>query len=188
MPAVKEELIATGLPCTACGGEMVIRFGRAGRFLACRNYPACRNTADFRETPDGKVEILPPEEAGVACDKCGKPMVVRSWKGARYIACSGYPGCRNSRPYPLGVSCPECAQGDVVERSSRFGKIFYSCSRYPECRFASWGRPVAAACPACGYPAMAERVRRDGTARLVCLRKGCKGRVGEPAAVPGGVV
>ena len=182
MPTVKEELIATGIPCAACGGEMVIRFGRAGRFLACRNYPACRNTADFRETPEGKVEIVPPEGAGVDCDKCGKPMVVRSWKGARYVACSGYPECRNNKPFPVGVSCPECGQGDVVERSSRFGKVFYSCSRYPDCRFASWGRPVADVCPACGYPAMAERIRRDGTAQLVCLRKGCKGRVGEPAA------
>ena len=74
-----------------------------------------------------------------------------------------------------------------MERSSRFGKLFYSCSRYPECRFASWGKPVAAACPACGYPAMAERVRRDGTAQFVCLRKGCKGRAGEPAAPREGV-
>ena len=182
MPAVKEELIATGIPCSACGGEMVIRFGRAGRFLACRNYPSCRNTAEFRETADGKVEILPPEEAGVSCDKCGRPMVVRNWKGSRYIACSGYPECRNSKPFPVGVACPACREGDVVERSSRFGKIFYSCSRYPECRFASWGRPVAATCPACGYPAMAERVRRDGTTHLSCLRKGCKGKAG-PAGV-----
>jgi DNA topoisomerase-1 len=182
MPAVKEELISTGIPCPACGGEMVIRFGRAGRFLACRNYPACRSTADFRETPEGKVEILPPEEAGVSCDKCGKPMVVRSWKGSRYIACSGYPECRNSKPYPVGVPCPECGEGDVVERSSRFGKLFYSCSRYPDCRFASWGKPIAAACPACGYPAMAERVKRDGTTLVVCLRKGCKGRGQEPGA------
>jgi len=180
MPTVKEELIATGIPCTACGGEMVIRFGRAGRFLACRNYPACRNTADFRQTPEGKVEILPPEEAGVACEKCGKPMIVRNWKGARYIACSGYPDCRNSKPYPVGISCPECSVGEVVERSSRFGKVFYSCSRYPDCRFASWGRPIAQSCPACGYPAMTERVRKDGSTHIACLRKGCKGRAGEP--------
>ena len=180
MPTVKEELIATGIPCSACGGEMVIRFGRAGRFLACRNYPACRNTADFRQTPEGKVEILPPEETGAACEKCGKPMIVRNWKGARYIACSGYPGCRNSKPYPVGIACPECNAGEVVERSSRFGKIFYSCSRYPDCRFASWGRPIAQVCPACGYPAMSERVRRDGSTQIVCLRKGCKGRAEEP--------
>jgi len=109
-------------------------------------------------------------------------MVVRHWKGARYIACSGYPECRNSKPYPVGVTCPECGEGDVVERSSRFGKIFYSCSRYPDCRFASWGKPIAAVCPACGYPAMAERVKRDGTTLVVCLRKGCKGRGQEPGA------
>jgi DNA topoisomerase-1 len=180
MPTVKEELIATGIPCSACGGEMVIRFGRAGRFLACRNYPACRNTADFRQTPEGKVEILPPEETGAACEKCGKPMIVRNWKGARYIACSGYPDCRNSKPYPVGITCPECNAGEVVERSSRFGKIFYSCSRYPDCRFASWGRPIAQGCPVCGYPAMSERVRRDGSTQVVCLRKGCKGRADEP--------
>ena len=180
MPTVKEELIATGIPCSACGAEMVIRFGRAGRFLACRTYPACRNTADFRQTPEGIVEIVPPEETGTACEKCGKPMIVRNWKGARYIACSGYPDCRNSKPYPVGISCPECKVGEVVERSSRFGKIFYSCSRYPDCRFASWGRPIAQSCPACGYPAMAERVRRDGSTHIACLRKGCKGRAGEP--------
>jgi DNA topoisomerase-1 len=176
MPKVKDELIATGIPCSACGGEMVIRFGRAGRFLACRNYPECRNTANFRETPEGNVELLPDEEAGVACDKCGRPMVVRRWKGARYIACSGYPECRNNRPYAIGVTCPECREGDVVERSSRIGKLFYGCSRFPECRFASWSRLISEACPLCGYPAMAEKVRKGGNTEVVCARKGCKGK------------
>ncbi len=179
MPTVKDELISTGIPCSACGGEMVIRFGRAGRFLACRRYPECRNTANFREGPDGKIELLPDEEAGIACDKCGKPMVVRSWKGSRYIACSGYPDCRNSRPYPIGVKCPECREGDVVERASRMGKLFYSCSRYPECRFASWSRLVPGKCPLCGYPAMSERVRKGGSTEIVCARKGCKGKLAE---------
>jgi DNA topoisomerase-1 len=176
MPELKEDLIATGIPCPSCGGEMVIRFGRAGKFLACRNYPRCRHTANFRETPGGGVELAPDEEAGVACDKCGKAMVVRRWKGSRYIACSGYPECRNSRPYGTGVGCPECGEGEMVERSSRGGKMFYSCSRYPECRFASWSRPVEGPCPVCGYPAMAEKVRKGGRTDIVCLRKGCKGK------------
>jgi DNA topoisomerase-1 len=181
MPNVKNELIATGIACTACGGEMVIRVGRAGRFLACRNYPECKSTANFRETEDGKVEILPDEEAGVDCDKCGKPMIVRRWKGARYIACSGYPDCRNSKPWPTGVKCPECREGDMVERVSRFGKMFFSCSRYPDCKFASWTKPIALTCPECGFPAMTERVRKGGETVIACLRKGCKGRR-EPAA------
>ena len=176
MPELKDELIATGIPCTACGGEMVIRFGRAGKFLACRNYPSCRNTANFRETSEGRVELVPDEEAGVACENCGKPMVIRRWKGARYIACSGYPQCRTSRPYGIGISCPECRQGEMVERSSRAGKMFYSCSRYPECRFASWGRPVEGPCPVCGYPAMEEKVRKGGRTDIICLRKGCRGK------------
>jgi DNA topoisomerase-1 len=181
MPKVKDELIATGIPCSACGGEMVIRFGRAGKFLACRNYPECRNTSNFRETPEGKVELLPDEEAGVACDKCGKPMVVRKWKGARYIACSGYPECRNSRPYAVGVTCPECREGEIVERASRMGKLFYSCSRFPACRFASWSRLLPEACPVCGFPAMAEKVRKGGKTEVVCARKGCKGKKAEDA-------
>jgi len=179
MPELKDELIATGIPCQACGGEMVIRFGRAGKFLACRNYPECRNTANFRETPEGGVELVPDEEAGVSCDKCGKPMVVRRWKGSRYIACSGYPECRASRPYGIGVKCPECGEGEIGERSSRAGKLFFSCSRYPDCRFASWSRPVAEPCPVCAYPAMAEKVRKSGKTEIVCLRKGCKGKKAE---------
>ncbi len=181
MPNVKNELIATGIPCTACGGEMVIRVGRAGRFLACRNYPECKSTANFRETVDGKVEILPDELAGIDCDKCGKPMIVRRWKGARYIACSGYPECRNSKPWPTGVKCPECHEGDMVERVSRFGKMFFSCSRYPDCKFASWTKPIALTCPECGFPAMTERTRKSGETVIACLRKGCKGRR-DPAA------
>src|SRR3990172_7418313 len=186
MPELKEELIATGISCPACGGEMVIRFGKAGKFLACRNYPGCRHTANFRETPEGGVELAPDEEAGVACDKCGKAMVVRRWKGSRYIACSGYPGCRNSRPYGIGVKCPECGEGEMVERASRAGKMFYSCSRYPGCRFASWGRPVEGPCPACGYPAMAEKARKGGKTEIVCLRKGCKGKMAEETITEAG--
>jgi DNA topoisomerase-1 len=176
MPELKDELIATGIPCSACGGEMVIRFGRAGKFLACRNYPKCRNTANFRETPDGEVELVPDEEAGVSCDKCGRAMVIRRWKGARYIACSGYPECRNSLPYGIGVKCPECDKGEMVERSSRGGKMFYSCSRYPDCRFASWSRPMEGTCPLCGFTAMGEKIRKSGKTEIVCLRKGCKGK------------
>ncbi len=179
MPELKDELIATGIPCQACGGEMVIRFGRAGKFLACRNYPECRNTANFRESPEGGVELVPDEEAGVSCDKCGKPMIVRRWKGSRYIACSGYPECRATRPYGIGVKCPECGEGEIGERSSRAGKLFYSCSRYPDCRFASWSRPVTEPCPVCEYPVMAEKVRKSGKTEIVCLRKGCKGKKAE---------
>ena len=181
MPELRDELVATGIPCSECGGEMVIRFGRAGRFLACKSYPECRNTANFRETPEGTVELVADEEAGVDCDKCGKPMVVRRWKGSRYIACSGYPECRNTRPYPVGVECPECRKGEMVERASRAGKVFFSCSRYPDCRMASWARPVPLACPDCEYPAMALKVRKGGKTEIACLRKGCKGKREEEA-------
>jgi DNA topoisomerase-1 len=172
--------IPTGLPCPACGGELVVRDGRMGRFLACATYPECRYTANFRETEDGRYEVVAAEGAGFDCDKCGRPMVVRTWKGARYIACSGYPDCRNSRPFPVGMACPACAEGELVERSSRFGRMFFSCSRYPDCKFAAWTRPVARPCPECAFPAMAERTRKGGETVLACLRKGCKGKVELP--------
>jgi DNA topoisomerase-1 len=108
-------------------------------------------------------------------------MVVRKWKGARYIACSGYPECRNSRPYAIGVTCPECLEGKIAERASRMGKLFYSCSRFPECRFASWNRLLALTCPECGYTAMAEKVRKGGKSEIVCARKGCKGKMPDDA-------
>jgi len=121
------------------------------------------------------------EKTDEVCDKCGSPMVIKWGRHGSFLACTGYPDCRNSKPYPVGIPCPDCTVGEVVERSSRFGKIFYSCSRYPDCRFASWGRPIAQSCPACGYPAMAERVRKDGSTHIACLRKGCKGRAVDPA-------
>jgi DNA topoisomerase-1 len=177
---IKTGPVPTGLPCPACGKELVIRDGRMGRFLACEAYPECRYTSNFRETEDGRIEPEAPEEAGIDCDKCGRPMVVRNWKGARYIACSGYPECRNSRPFPTGIGCPECGTGELVERSSRFGRMFFSCSRYPDCKFAAWTRPVAHRCPECAFPAMAEKTRKGGERFLACLRKGCKGKVELP--------
>ena len=92
------------------------------------------------------------------------------------VITSGYPECRASRPYGIGVKCPECGEGEMVERASRAGKMFYSCSRYPDCRFASWSLPVTGPCPVCGYPVMTEKTRKDGKTQIVCLRKGCKGK------------
>jgi len=102
-----------------------------------------------------KVEMekvkLEPEPAGIDCDKCGSPMVIKMGRYGKFIACSNYPKCRNTKPFlvKVGVACPECG-GDLVEKKTRKGRVFYGCSKYPECEFASWDKPVPQACPECG--------------------------------------
>ena len=136
MKNLKKMVVPTELSCEKCGKPMVIRWGRNGEFLACSDYPECRNTANFRRTEDGKVEIVPEEVTGITCEKCGKPMVVKTGRYGKFLACSGYPECRNKKPYPTGVPCPEegCG-GELVLRRSRKGRRFYGCSNYPKCKF-----------------------------------------------------
>jgi len=94
---------------------------------------------------------LGPQETGEMCEKCGHPMVVKFGRYGKFIACSNYPACRNTKSYQIkvGVACPECG-GDLVEKRTRRGRTFYGCSNYPECEFATWNRPLPQPCPNCG--------------------------------------
>ncbi len=156
MENLKPKPQETDIVCDKCGAKMVIREGRYGRFLACSNYPKCKNTKPLDE-----------EKTDIICDKCGAPMVVKySKKGTKFLACSNYPKCKNTKPYPTGLKCPECG-GDLIEYSSKRGK-FYGCSNYPECKFTVRGTLKNASCPKCGYTLFVKR--KDG---WHCARKGC---------------
>lgn len=169
--------VASGLPCPECGKPTVIKFGKAGPFLACSGYPECRFTSDYARDEKGQVaavarKTVEYEKAGV-CPECGKDLAIKkSRTGSRFIACTGYPDCRYAAPVSTGVDCPSCNEGKLVEKSTRKGKIFYSCNRYPQCDFAIWNRPVAKACPRCGSAYMVEKKGRDG-ALLACPTAGC---------------
>jgi DNA topoisomerase-1 len=108
-----------------------------------------------RELEKARVEMekveLEPEDAGMDCEECGSPMVIKMGRYGKFIACSNYPKCRNTKPYvvKVGVDCPRCG-GDLIERKTRKGRVFYGCANYPECDFASWDKPVGQACPECG--------------------------------------
>jgi len=129
-----------GMSCDACGKPMVIRWGRNGRFIACSGYPDCKNTRPLEEESQ-------PQTSDEICSKCGKPMVYKVGRFGRFLACSEYPKCKNTKPIPLGIKCPqEKCEGDVIERRSKRGKVFYGCSKYPECDFVSWNKPVNTAC------------------------------------------
>jgi DNA topoisomerase-1 len=150
MRAVNRESTPTDIPCDKCGeANMVIKFGRNGRFLACPRYPECKNTAEYRTSESGEVEQVQLEESDETCDQCGRRMVIKNGKNGRFLACPGYPECKTVKAFKTGVKCPECKEGDLVERMSKRGKMFFSCSRYPECKHVEWSRPVPKTCPKC---------------------------------------
>ncbi len=194
MPTVKRKGLPTGLKCELDEGEMVIKWGRNGEFLACSNYPKCTNTKEFIRDEQGNIvpqerQALSTEPTDEVCEKCGKPMVRRRSRFGEFLGCSGYPDCDGikrlkSDPVSTGVNCPDCKEGDVLERRSRRGKLFFGCSRYPKCKFASWDKVVAQPCPQCGSAYLIEKVTKREGARWQCPNKECEYRAPAPAATP----
>jgi DNA topoisomerase-1 len=181
MPEVKRKGLETDLTCELDGGKMVIKWGRNGEFLACSNYPKCTNTSEFKRDDQGNVipqEATAPAATDEVCEKCGKPMVRRRSRFGEFLGCSGYPDCdgikrTRAEPVTTGVACPDCKEGEILERRSRRGKIFYGCGRYPKCKFASWDRVVLHPCPDCKSTYLVEKTtKRDGT-RWQCPNKEC---------------
>ncbi len=115
---------------------------------------------------------MAPQEIGEPCPRCGRPLVKRHGRYGEFIACSGYPACDYTRPVGIGVRCP-LDKGEVVERRTRKGRIFYGCSNYPACTFTSWDRPLERTCPLCGQILVAKRARRGATSAVVCSNKAC---------------
>jgi len=135
MEKVKKE-IKTKEKCPKCGKPLVIRQGRYGDFMACSGYPKCKFTKNLLEE-ESKVE-----GAQEKCEKCGKPLVLKHSRYGSFLACSGYPKCRNIKPIlkEIGAKCPQCG-GELVERRTRKGRLFYGCRNYPKCKFATWQKP-----------------------------------------------
>jgi DNA topoisomerase I len=196
MRDVKREERPTGLTCEKCGQPMVIKWGRRGEFLACSGYPECKNTRNFTRDDDGTIRPVEPETTDEVCEKCGRPMQVRFGRYGKFLGCSGYPECRNMqplhKPVPTGVKCVlGCGEGELMERRSRRGKLFYSCNRYPECQYVAWDRPIPVACPKCAAAFVTEKItKRYGTVQR-CVREGCgwqkqvdTGDGGDYAALP----
>jgi DNA topoisomerase-1 len=178
MKSVKQQAIPTEITCKLCKGRMMIKWGRMGEFLACENYPECKHSQNFTKGEDGTIIPLEPaeaEESGEVCEKCGRPMVYKQGRFGKFLACSGYPACRHIRPQSTGVACPEegCS-GELVQKMSKRGKPFYACSRYPQCQFALWDKPVPRKCPLCGSGYLIEKSRKNSAPRLQCPNRSCK--------------
>ena len=168
----------TDIACEKCGAKMVVKWGRGGEFLACPQYPECKHTKNFTRDAEGTITVVETEVTDETCENCGKPMQVRFSRFGKFLGCTGYPDCKTVRsiirPVPTGVQCPDCREGEIMEKRSRSGKIFFSCNRFPACKFATWERPVPEPCPACNAPFVVEKTtKRYGTVRR-CLSEGCK--------------
>ncbi len=117
---------------------------------------------------------LEPETTDVICEKCGRNMIVKHGRYGKFLACPGYPECKNTQPYMVktGVRCPQCEKGELVQRRTKKGRTFYGCSQYPECEFVTWDRPVKKPCPECGAAFLVEKRKKKGKT-YYCINKEC---------------
>jgi DNA topoisomerase-1 len=161
--------------CPKCGKKLSSRLGRSGRFIGCTAYPECDYTrnVDGEETTASEPEVV----ADRKCPKCESDLWVRTGKYGKFIGCSSYPKCKHieslEQPTNTGVDCPQCKKGEILVRKSRRGKIFYSCSGYPECDYALWNEPVKEACPDCEWPILTVKTTKSRGTEKVCPQKGC---------------
>jgi DNA topoisomerase-1 len=168
----------TDLNCPRCSKPLAIRLSRSnGPFLACSGYPKCSFTSDYERDEKGRIhpiEQKQPAFSGEVCEKCGKPMALKRGRYGPFLACTGYPGCRNARPVSTGILCPrEGCGGELVERTGRRGR-FYGCNKYPACKMLFQGEPVQESCPACNAPVLFRRQGKTGNGTLFCINPSCK--------------
>lgn len=171
-------------PCENCGRPMALKRGRFGQFLACTGYPECKTT---RKIAQGAVSKKPDLVLDETCPQCGQAkLVMKEGRYGGFISCSNYPKCKYIKPKTVGVSCPKAGcGGELTERRSKRGKVFYGCSKYPACDFVVWNKPIPEQCPQCGSAYLLEKsTKREGLIHY-CNEEGCKYKVGvetEPAS------
>ena len=164
-----EELDET---CENCGRPMVVKRGRFGMFLACTGYPECKTTRKIIATKQGVTAAKPDQILEETCPNCGKHLVIKQGRFGEFTACSGYPECKYVKQKSTGILCPKDG-GDIVERKSRRGKVFYGCANYPKCDFTLWNKPVPEPCPKCSRPFLTEKITKRHGRQLICSNEEC---------------
>lgn len=174
MRNVKLEETPTEILCPKCSKTLVIKWGRHGKFLACQGYPDCRFTSEFEQDEDGKIRLAAQMTTDEKCEKCDSPMVVKTGRFGKFLACSAYPNCKFTKAITTGISCPECGKGELAEKRTRFGKPFYSCTQYPTCKYAIWDKPLKGqGCPQCHHPFLVQKYTKKEGASVRCPQKEC---------------
>lgn len=165
--------VKTNEVCDKCGSPMVIKMGRFGKFMACSNYPECKNTKPIAGEGSGEQREAP-KELDEKCPECGSHLLLRHGRFGAFTGCSNYPKCKyiKKEERTTGVKCPKCKEGDIIEKKSRKG-VFYACNKYPKCKFALWYKPTGEKCPKCGSLMVNKITKKDGEC-VVCSSKECK--------------
>lgn len=161
----KENQEVSEVTCEKCGAKMIVKMGRYGKYLACPNYPNCKNIKPY-SLAEG-----PEEVSDVKCDACGTLMVYRTGPYGRYLKC---PSCGANKAIVIdtGIVCPKCHEGHMVQRRSHRGRIFYGCSRYPKCDMALWNEPINKFCETCGA-IMTKKTYKTGKEVISCSNPDC---------------
>lgn len=161
----KENQEISDVTCEKCGAKMIVKMGRYGKYLACPNYPNCKNIKPY-SLAEG-----PEEVSDVKCDACGTLMVYRTGPYGRYLKC---PSCGANKAIVIdtGIVCPKCHEGHMVQRRSHRGRIFYGCSRYPKCDMALWNEPINQFCETCGA-IMTKKTYKTGKEVISCSNPDC---------------
>ncbi|PIT86357.1 MAG: DNA topoisomerase I, partial [Candidatus Magasanikbacteria bacterium CG10_big_fil_rev_8_21_14_0_10_43_6] len=151
--------------CEKCQSPMIIKIGRFGKFMACSNYPDCKNTK-----PIGEEAELDAQQSHEPCETCGKAMQMKRGRFGPFLGCSEYPDCKNIRKIEKksGVPCNKCADGEFVEKKTKKGRTFFSCNKYPDCENALWSKPTGELCPDCKSP-----IVLGPKDTVKCSAKGC---------------
>lgn len=172
---VTSEMLDT--PCPKCGEKLMIRLGKRGRFIGCSAYPECDYTEDLNAGEGGE-PATPEIVEGRTCPDCEHPLQIKTGKYGRFIGCTQYPTCKYieplQKPVETGITCPTCKAGQLVEKRSRRGKVFYSCNTYPKCKYALWYPPVEHPCPNCNWPIMMLKEGKRLGRQYVCPQEDCK--------------
>ena len=167
MPKV---LIESEVTCPNCGKKMIVRTSRFGtQFLGCSGYPECKTMMPLNK--DGSAAPVE-EKSDEKCEKCGSEMIVKVGPYGKYLQCTN-DECKNRKRIVIttGVKCPKCNEGEIIQRKSKYGKIFYGCNKYPDCDFVSWNEPVNEKCPECGS-LLAKKITKKES-KLVCTNTNC---------------
>lgn len=187
MRSVKVDGVPVDAACPSCEKQLRIKVGKNGPFLGCSGYPECTFTRNFTRNEKGGIEIeqrAQDQETDQKCEKCGSTMVIKQGRYGQFLACSGYPECKNTAsmngnkpsgtPQSTGVKCPEkgCT-GELVSRTSKRGKIFYGCTGYPGCTFALWDKPIPRPCPECNAPFVVEGTSKKEGVYWRCIDNSC---------------
>ena len=162
--------------CPKCGAEIKMKHGKSGAFLGCANYPTCDYTRPLVEQERVEDKLI----SGSECPECQHELAVKQGRYGMFIGCSNYPECRHiedtSGQEDAGVACPQCQnkgkQGELIERTNRYGKTFFSCQQYPKCKYVVNYPPIAEKCPECQWPILVKRKMASGNV-IICPEKKC---------------